>query len=231
MNRFAFACSRRRRPPVLTFAPLAWLKLQFFCHAGPTEIGGFATAAADNLLYVEEFQTVRQQVTPLSVQFDDQAVADFFDACVDRGLTPDRFARIWCHTHPAASVEPSTTDEETFWRSFGGCDWAVMFILGRTGLSSARLSFAAGPRGDVHLPVEVDWAAWPASAPDALPDLVADWSAEFTAHIHPLPEPVIAAPLSSKASSFVDPWDGWDPWDGDAFHPSELEEILHEPFA
>src|SRR6478672_9565176 len=118
MNRFSFSASRARRPPVLAFAPLAWLKLQFFCHAGPTEIGGFAVSAPDNLLYVEDFQTVRQLVSPLSVQFDDQAVADFFDACVDRGLTPDHFARIWCHTHPAASVEPSATDEETFWRSF-----------------------------------------------------------------------------------------------------------------
>jgi hypothetical protein len=27
--------------PCLTFAPLAWLKLQYFCHAGATEVGGF----------------------------------------------------------------------------------------------------------------------------------------------------------------------------------------------
>ena len=49
----------------LTFAPWAWLKLQFFCHAGNTEIGGFGISAEDDPLHVEEFVTVRQQVTPL----------------------------------------------------------------------------------------------------------------------------------------------------------------------
>jgi hypothetical protein len=40
---------RRRHPPIsrdgagpgrLVFAPLAWLKLQYLCHAGPTEAAG-----------------------------------------------------------------------------------------------------------------------------------------------------------------------------------------------
>ena len=65
-----------RKPPTLVFAPLAWLKLQYFCHAGPTEIGGFAITAAHDPLYVEDFQTVRQQASPLSIHFDDAAVAE-----------------------------------------------------------------------------------------------------------------------------------------------------------
>src|SRR5258707_14409576 len=89
--------------PRLTFAPLAWLKLQFFCHAGDTEVGGFAITAADRPLYVEEFVTLAQETSPISVRFHDEAVADYFDRCVDRGLPPDRFARIWLHTHPGAS--------------------------------------------------------------------------------------------------------------------------------
>ena len=67
------------QPKVLTFAPLAWLKLQFFCHVGATEIGGFGAAAADDALYIQEFVTVRQEVTPVSVRFADEAVADYFD--------------------------------------------------------------------------------------------------------------------------------------------------------
>lgn len=39
-------------PGVLTFAPLAWLKLQFFWHAGPTEIGGFGISSPKDFLYV-----------------------------------------------------------------------------------------------------------------------------------------------------------------------------------
>ena len=89
--------------PCLTFSPLAWLKLQFFCHAGPTEIGGYGISAKKNLLYVEDFVTVKQRVSPVSVRFDDQAVADFFDLRVDQGLPPDRFARTWANGPSARS--------------------------------------------------------------------------------------------------------------------------------
>jgi hypothetical protein len=88
---------------VLTFSPLAWLKLQMFLHAGDTEVGGFAVSRAGDLLYVEDFITLQQETTCVTVEFDDNAVADFFDQCVDQKLTPARFARIWCHTHPGDS--------------------------------------------------------------------------------------------------------------------------------
>src|SRR5262249_19733534 len=138
---------------------------------------------------------VRQQVTATSVHFDDGGVADFFDACVDRKLHPEQFSRIWCHTHPAASVTPSGIDEETFERSFGCCDWSLMFILGRTGLTYARLAFAVGPGAQLNLPTMVDWAAWPAcSAADkgVLEKEMAEWQAEYAAHIQLRPQPVSA---------------------------------------
>ena len=64
------------QPPVLTFAPLAWLKLLYFCHAGDTEVGGFGISSERDCLYIQDFLTVRQQVTPVTVHFDDTAVAD-----------------------------------------------------------------------------------------------------------------------------------------------------------
>ena len=177
----------RDDPPRLVFAPLAWLKLQFLCHAGGTEVGGFAVSAADDPLYVQDILTVRQLTTVASVEFDDAAVADHFDGCVDAGLAPDRFARVWCHTHPGDSPEPSMTDEETFARAFGACDWAVLFVLSRTGRTYARLAFAAGPGGSVPLPVAVDWAAWPPVAsgrPGELAALLTGWAAEFERNVH-----------------------------------------------
>src|SRR5207302_10392140 len=104
---------RREPHDTLFFAPLAWLKLMWFCHAGHTEVGGFGISAEHNPLYVEDFVSVRQRASTASVHFDDAAVADLFDALVDRGLGPDRFARIWIHTHPGLSPEPSETDETT----------------------------------------------------------------------------------------------------------------------
>jgi len=174
-------------PPCLTFAPLAWLKLQCLCHAGPTEVGGFAIASEDDPLYIEEFVTVQQEATPLSVRFCDAAVADFFDGCIDRKLPPGRFARIWCHTHPGSSAEPSSTDEETFARCFGGCDWAVMFILSRTAATYARLAFTAGPGGQLLIPTTIDWAAWPVCVEEQGEELAAvtkAWQDEHVANVH-----------------------------------------------
>jgi hypothetical protein len=194
----------------LTFAPLAWLKLQYFCHSGDTEIGGFGITAADNPLYLEEFVTVAQETSPASVRFSDNAVADYFDDCVDRGLKPEQFARIWLHTHPGDSVTPTGTDESTFARCFGACDWAVMFILGRTGQTYARLALRVGPGAEVLLPVQVDWSVWPAwvgKEVAAWPSLVARWQREYAANIRPVES--FVWPLPADRRLLPAACDGW----------------------
>jgi hypothetical protein len=164
--------------PVLRFSPTAWAKLLFFCHHGNTEIGGFGITSADDLLCINDFQTIKQAVTGASVAFDDAAVADFFDQQVDAGRKPEQFARIWLHTHPGDSASPSSTDEDTFYRVFCSCQWAIMFILARGGKTFARLRFNTGPGGQIALPVEVDYRR-----PFAGSDLDA-WKAEYKANIH-----------------------------------------------
>ena len=165
--------------PVLRFSPSAWAKLLYFRDRGPTEIGGFALTAADDLLYVEQFITVSQGVTAASISFADEAVADFFDSQVDAGRKPEQFARIWLHSHPGDSASPSIVDEDTFARAFGGCQWALMFIVGQTGKTTARLRFNVGPGGHAVIPVEVDYSRpFVASDEDA-------WEAEYRANIHP----------------------------------------------
>jgi hypothetical protein len=159
MNSFAKNETRKRQGnPALRFSPRAWAKLVYLRDIGPMEIGGFAVSAADDLLYVEDIVLVRQYCGQASVEFDDEAVADYFDTQVDRGLSPAQFARIWVHTHPGSSPEPSATDEDTFERVFGRCDWAVMFILARGGRSYARLRFNVGPGGESQLGAEVDFS-------------------------------------------------------------------------
>jgi proteasome lid subunit RPN8/RPN11 len=144
--------------PVLRFTPTAWAKLLFLRDVGVTEIGGFGLAAADDLLRVEDIVLVEQECTAVHVEFDDQSVANLFDAQVDAGRKPAEFGRIWIHTHPGSSAEPSSTDEHTFARVFGATDWAVMFILARRGQTYARLRYHVGPGADVQLPIEVDYS-------------------------------------------------------------------------
>ena len=210
---------------VLTFAPLAWLKLQFFCHFGDTEVGGFGISVPDNLLYIQEFQTVRQHTTPATVRFGDSSVADFFDASVDRGLKPGQFARIWLHTHPGSSATPSGTDEETFARVFGGCDWSLMFIVSRTGQTYARLAFRAGPGAQILLPVQVDWATWPkalSGLEQPLADCVEQWRNEFNANV--FAEQFVIRPQAGVASVPLASQEAWDEYLGEWLAQYELTE-------
>ena len=195
-------------PPSLRFNPTAWAKLLFLRDIGDSEVGGFAITAADDLLYVEDLQLVRQICTGMSVAFDDQSVADFFDRQVDLGRRPEQFGRIWVHTHPGNSPEPSMTDDETFARVFGRADWAVMFILARRGQSYARLRFNIGPGCDVDLPVRVDYGR-PFAASDH-----AAWREEYLATAQ-----IAELPLSGRRRSdrLPNPAVTTDAWDEDWF--------------
>ncbi len=163
----------------MRFSPTAWAKLVYFRDKSPNEVGGFGITDPEDLLLVQDFVTVRQRVTGVSVKFDDAGVADFFDRQVDAGRKPEQFARIWCHTHPDMSPEPSATDEETFGRVFGGCDWACMLIVAMDRSIYCRLSFNVGPGGQVLIPVEVDYTA-PFEASDH-----EGWDAEYAANVKP----------------------------------------------
>lgn len=202
-----------RRPNVLRFSPTAWAKLLFLRDAGETEIGGFGISAADDLLLVEDIVTVPQSCSWVHVAFDDAAVADFFDQQVDAGRRPEQFARIWIHTHPGRSADPSGTDEATFGRVFGRAEWALMFILARGGQTYARLRYNVGPGADINLPVDVEFGR-PFSGSDA-----EAWQAEYAANVRtPEPEPITnvrfgkSSEVSDHADGFGGEWwrDAWD---------------------
>jgi hypothetical protein len=169
--------ARDNESPVIKFSPTAWAKLLYFRDKSDNEIGGFGITAADDLLFVQDFVTVKQEVTGISVKLDDAAVADFFDSQIDLGRKPEQFARIWLHTHPGDSPEPSIIDEDTFARVFGNCHWAVMFVLAQNDKTHARLRFNVGPGGQILLPLEVDYDR-DFGATDRL-----SWDAEFQANV------------------------------------------------
>ena len=181
--------------PILRFSVSAWARLMVLCHAGPTEIGGFGISSPDDPLRVREIATVRQSVSAASVRFDDVAVADYFEDQAAAGRTPSQFARIWVHTHPGDCPHPSGTDELTFHTAFGGCDWAVMFILARGGRVYARLRYGIGPGGQIRLPVAIDMSA-------VLNDADLDrCRQEYQANIHRESSACLSIPMSSSSAS------------------------------
>ena len=168
----------RPAQPVLRFAPDAWAKLLWLRDRGDTEVGGFGITAADDPLRVIEFVTVHQQCTAVSVVFDDDAVADYFQDQLKAGRRPEQCGRVWVHTHPGQSAAPSGIDEDTFARVFGVCDWAVMCIVAKQGARYARLRFNVGPGADKRIAVRVDHVPpFGAADPEA-------WEAEYLGNIH-----------------------------------------------
>ncbi len=172
---------RPRRASIL-LRPAAFLKLLYCCHTAATEIGGFGISAANDPLVIEAFALVPQRASIATVEFDDAAVADHADRYADQGVEPARSLRVWVHTHPGESAAPSSTDEATFARSFGGCDWAAMLIQSRGEENYCRLRFNAGPGGDVVVPVAFDWAslpAWLERNAGQMDELVRGWAGEL----------------------------------------------------
>jgi hypothetical protein len=201
----------------LTFSPMAWLKLRLFLHGDDVEVGGFGISSDNDLLYIEDFVTVKQNVTMASVEFDDAAVADHFDHRADEGIAPSRCGRVWIHTHPGSSPLPSFTDEKTFERVFGACDWAVMAIVARSGATYGRLRFSAGPGGETLIPLAVDWERYPQDLMDQegrMDQCFADWMDEYGRNIHQRPALVLReiTKAPQKPSPLLDRLDELDEW-------------------
>ncbi|RLF68218.1 MAG: hypothetical protein DRN26_00130 [Thermoplasmata archaeon] len=163
--------------PELRLSPYVWAKLTYLRDLGDTEVGAFGISRSDDPLAVIDLFTVKQKTTAATVEFDDIGIADFFEDQVDAGRKPDEFGRIWFHTHPGMSANPSGTDEKTFREKFGKCDWSVMAILGKGGEMTARLQYGTGIKAQFDLKVKIDW-----SLPFAASDHAA-WKAEYDKNI------------------------------------------------
>ena len=162
-----------RQDKSLVFTPYAWAKLCFLRDFRKDEIGAFGLSPLDRPFLIEDILLSKQEVSPASTVFDNDAMSDFFDDQTDLGRHPSQYSRIWLHTHPGMSPSPSGTDEKTFKEIFGRCDWAIMFILASDGSNYCRLQFSPGPRWTVDIKMAVDWKV-PFPAADH-----AAWEAEY----------------------------------------------------
>jgi len=135
----------------LKFSAYAWAKLQYVLNLGNTEVGMFGLTDSEDPLTVLDLVMPPQEVTESSVEFSGDGVADYYEDCIELGLQPNQYARIWIHTHPMGVYKPSALDEKTFKEVFGKCDWAIMYILTKDQRDYCALQYNKIPSHRVEL--------------------------------------------------------------------------------
>ena len=170
----------------LRFTPYAYAKLSFLRDYGDTEIAGFAMCQTDDPLLVTDFYMPHQDCTAVTVELDGASLLAYRAMCREQGLDEKHSFRIWVHTHPKISADPSSTDEDTFSELFDRTDWGIMAILSKTEDRYVRVRYGGdGPTANAELKWEIDYKAdFPASDIEAwvaeyelAVTIVKDWSA------------------------------------------------------
>jgi len=150
--------------PTLRISAYVLAKLNFLCHHGNTEIGGFCVSSKEDPLNVVDFFLLGQESGPAKVDFDEDAICSHIEFMfTEFQVNPNRCSRIWTHTHPTFKPVPSPTDEDTFLDHNGGNglpepDWMIMLILSGDCEWYARLRVnSKDVSAEQIMHIEIDW--------------------------------------------------------------------------
>jgi proteasome lid subunit RPN8/RPN11 len=157
----------------------AWNKWRWMTRK-PTEVGGFGISKADNYALITDIALVPQIANTASIDFDDAGLVTYVQAQAEAGLSPLQSFRVWFHTHPSNSAEPSATDWETCNKSFAAFPWSIMAIMGKSGNTTAHLCMNIDKVGSVAIVIPVEKVADEVNA-----TLLATWDAEHDAMVKP----------------------------------------------
>lgn len=174
---------QKPKGPSLKMSPVAYLHWQYLCHAGPTEVAAFGIAAADDPLKIERLWVPKQECTPAFCETDEGEFNELLEWAFDNSVAPNRVGRVWFHTHPGSSATPSGTDENTFLKEFGKCDFAVMAILARGGQTSCRLRLMAAGGVSLEIPIEVCWNEMSKELGELVKEASTEWESEYAARV------------------------------------------------
>lgn len=139
------------------FTPVAFQKLKFFMDFGKTEVSGFGITDPDDPLLIIDFHLVKQTCTSVTTEMEelDQYLIDR----INEGHTPKDCFRVWIHTHPGSSPNPSGTDIATLEELLGRHQWFVMLILAQEGLNwHGEIGYSVGPEMERYIvDIGLDW--------------------------------------------------------------------------
>lgn len=112
----------------------AWEDYEIYCElARPDEIAGMGEIEMrNNKIVVTKLHLIKQEVSPGSADFDDEAYCAFFEEYCNNGGKPENL-RLWWHTHPNMSVEFSAKDRNTIKETMKGSKWFVATVINERG--------------------------------------------------------------------------------------------------
>lgn len=183
--------------PTLTLTPFAWFQWHYFRDLVDTEIGGFALTETEDPLLVTRLCLVAQQCDYVTCELlgdEKGGTLDHLDhwTSAPHNLVAGQCTRIWWHTHPKMSANPSGTDEATFRELFSSAPWGIMMILSKTDDVYARLSVSTPTPHQLKLDVSVNWLIPPMVEPQE----AINWQAQVKELVRPMPKPIPKAPAN-----------------------------------
>lgn len=114
----------------ILFTCYAWSMYQFLRDAGKTEIGAFGiTGDAKRPNLITDLLVPRQICNSVHVDVDPEDNQNCMLDLVERGLEPWQCQKIWLHTHPNMSPNPSGTDEQQFRECIQSVDDYYGFVI------------------------------------------------------------------------------------------------------
>jgi hypothetical protein len=195
--------------PRLAFAPLAWLKYNFFCHhnGGRTEVAGFGhhEVTGHRIRIVDFVPVLHRTASAAYVDLDAEDRLRVMEEFAAEGVDPAEVLRCWLHTHPGNSVSPSSEDWDTFSYYYdpdrgNAYPYALMVILGQDGTCGCHMAVSSqrtGPDvsavdragfqwvGEIEVDTPSAYENIRASAAAAEQGLLAEWESLYDTYVRP----------------------------------------------
>lgn len=167
----------------LVLSVYAYLKWQYMCYSTPLEVSAYGfsrgTKSFADLLYIEDLIILRQECSTCFTNIDSDAILEYYDKLADKDIPLQQGTRVWFHTHPQMSAQPSSTDTDTFAETFDNPDWSIMAILSQTNDMTARLKLTtefAALEEDID--IKIDWSSYKRDLPKVA-QFAAEWEEDI----------------------------------------------------
>lgn len=208
------------------FTPYAYQKVIYLRDLGDTEVSFFCVVDENEPNVICDVQLVKQVGSVATTDMDGAGLTEYLSRMDDQGFSPGHCFRVWLHTHPGDSPEPSGTDWTQYekLKTTYEYPWFAMLIISRTGKKFGRMFFSQGPGGESEVKWDVDWG-YPGEEV-----IFEDWDEEYKTYVEvSKPKIVHAAPTKYAKGyeaidwkkrwedhhnhNYKDDWNGWDELD------------------